>query len=174
MLICNVGANYQFATLQSCLIIRSRLNFFRVLVPASDVWLLFNRGCFASVFFITSCAGDIELLDLPHADSHLTLAHVKMEMWSPPGSTTSTLAAIFFCPMEKKRGRCDKKNKTQRGKCSTERQSSVWSNTEMIMLQRSCIVFIISGVGLWVLTFFFSICALRHLDNLPLNSPSLS
>lgn len=70
MLICNVEANYQFATLQSCFVICSRLNFFCVLVPASDIWLLYNRGCFASVFIITSCAGDIELVDLPRAGMH--------------------------------------------------------------------------------------------------------
>lgn len=95
MLICNVEANYQFATLQSCFIICSRLNFFCVLVPASDVWLLYNRGCFASVFFITSCAGDIELSDLPHTGLHLTLAHVKMVLWLPSALTAFSLAAIF-------------------------------------------------------------------------------
>lgn len=95
MLICNVEANYQFATLPSCFIIRSRLNFFCVLVPASDVWLLYNRGCFASVFFITSCAGDIELLDLPYTGPHLTLAHVRMVLWLPSALTAFSLAAIF-------------------------------------------------------------------------------
>lgn len=95
MLICNVEANYQFATLQSCFIIRSWLNFFCVLVPASDVWLLYNRGCFASVFFITSCAGDIELLDLPHTDPHLTLTHVRMVPWLPSALTVFSLAPIF-------------------------------------------------------------------------------
>lgn len=95
MLICNVEANYQFATLQSCFIIRSRLNFFCVLVPASDVWLLYNRGCLASVFFITSCAGDIELFHLPHTGLHLTLAHVRMVPWLPSASAAFSLAAIF-------------------------------------------------------------------------------
>lgn len=94
MLICNVEANYQFATLQSCFIIRSRLNFFCVLVPASDVWLLYNRGCFASVFFITSCAGDIELSDSPRTGPHLTLAHVRAAPRSPSASTASSPAAI--------------------------------------------------------------------------------
>lgn len=107
MLICNVEANYQFATLQSCFIICSRLNFFCVLVPPSDIWLLYNRGCFASVFFITSCAGDIELLDLPRTGPHLTLIHVRMVPWSPTALTVF-LFGCNFCLAEKERDRWQK------------------------------------------------------------------
>ena len=95
MLICNVEANYQFATLQSCFIIRSQLNFFCVLVPASDIWLLYNRGCWGSVFFITSYAGDIELLDLHCRGSCRTLAHVPHAPQLPSTLKFDSLAAIF-------------------------------------------------------------------------------
>lgn len=127
MLICNVEANYQFATLQSCFIIRSRLNFFCVLVPASDVWLLYNRGCFASVFFITSCAGDIELSDLPHTGAHLTLAHVRMVQWLPSALTAFSLDAIFVSQKKRKR----KTEMTKKGE-NIEGKALNWTSVDAL------------------------------------------
>lgn len=143
MLICNVEANYQFATLQSCFIIRSRLNFFCVLVPASDVWLLYNRGCFASVFFITSCAGDIELSDLPHTGPHLTGAHVRIVPWLPSALTALSLLAVFLSRGEKGGWRWQKASE---GKSSLGHQSPL-SVTRWLSCRRSSMTSIARVLG---------------------------
>lgn len=77
MLICNVEANYQFAILQSCFIICSRLSFFCVLLPSSNIWLLYNREWLLLSSLWLHVLEILSIWNVPHTSSHLPFGHVR-------------------------------------------------------------------------------------------------